>query len=341
MAGTFATKCIVHVDAFDLQPISATITADETWSPYYQGTIVFAQIFGETLTGAIDPRAWPTVRVTYTKYDADGVSNPVVLLDVRLLVRSYDVDPIAGTTTLKVSSKEVKLQDVRNATTADVPRGAQSMAQVVNYALGQVGEPVTSSVPGGSFVAPATTWQAGQDLWSWVDGMLRGANAILWHFPDPTVDYWMAAAADNSGRYGGNFNVVQGTNLVAAHYGLDAEKDWADAAVAIYQWTASGAPQRKVYASKGGTVHRTIANTYNTPDPGYDPTPSLRAVASKRGLYMTVDMLADQRVLTGWTCFVTLDTGTYLGCARRLTWNYPQDTISVDILDPTKQGLGI
>ncbi len=338
---TFATKCTVHIDAFDIEPISASIIADETWSPYYQGTLVFAGQFGEAITGAINPRNWPTVRVQYTKYDADGVSNPVSVLDVALLVRSYDIDTIANTTTLKVSSKEAKLQDVRNATNADIARGAQSMTQVVTYALGQVGEGVPVVTPGGAFVAPATTWQAGQDLWSWLDGMLRGANAILWNYPQGSAaDYWTAQAADNPGRYVGDFNVVQGTNLVRANYGFDIEKDYADSAVAIYQWTASGAQQRKVYASKGATVRRTKAVTYNTPDPGYDPSPSLRAVASARGLYMTVDMLADQAVLTGWTCHVTLDNGTYIGPARRITWNYPQDTISIDILNPVKQGFG-
>lgn len=338
MAGTFATTCTVHVDAFDLQPISLSITADETWSPYFQGTIVFAQLFSETLRAAIDPRTWPTVRVQYTKYDADGVSNPVVVLDATLLVRSYDVDPIAGTTTLKVSSKEVKLQDVRNATNADIVFGNQTTNQIIAYALGQVGESPALATGPGAFTSPATTLQAGQDLWSWLDGMLRGANLILWQSASWLSGAWQCTAADNPGRWAGNFNVVQGANLVRANYGFDIEKDYADSAVATYQWTVAGAQQKKVYASKGATVRRTKAVSYNTPDPGYDPSPSLRSVASGRGLYMTLDMLADQQINTGWTCTATLDSGTYYGPARRLTWNYPQDTISIDILNPVKQG---
>lgn len=329
----FATQAKVHVDAFDITPLSVEITADESWSPYYQGTIVFGTIFTGTMLAAIDPRVWGQVRVTLTKSDdVDGLVNPVTIMNAYLIVRSYDIDPIAGTTTIKVASKEAMLQDAANATTTDIARGSQTMSQLVTYALAQVGEGPVSSTIGGSFVSPATIWQAGQTLDSWLDGMLRGANAVLWHDPETSPGSWQATTADNPARQLGTIAAVQGTNIARIRYGVDVDHSgWADSAVAIYNWTVAGAAQKRAYASKGASVRKTLVTSYNTPDPGFDPSVSMRTVAGRLGLSMDLDILADRYIRTGYTVNVALDSGNFTGVARTITWRFPESTIGITL----------
>lgn len=329
-------------------PVSCEVTADNSWTPSWSGTLVFDFHDGPQLSAP--DRI--TAQVTWT-YGA------FTMLDVLLLVRSVVMDDAAGTITLTVKSAEVLLQDLKNVATADYQPGAMTMKAMWNYAFGKFAAGVLANnsdgVPNSTVAAAGTVWKAGQDLDSWLRPALRTADLDIYQDMQASVVTGVptiaAALLSNPGKENGRFGRVRyGYEMLKAPIGWDLDGgDYADGVVAEYTWTnATGNVQRKLYAKTQSAAHwHDTYVRFDAGDPGFDPTPSLLAVAQRSGFTGSVECtpvmeygntkLEDPYRLRLGTLMdiVTEYRGAYLGEVNRITWNYPADTMSIGLSNVT------
>lgn len=301
----------------------------------------------------VDPRLYPPARLRWW-YGDDPAP---ILLDLYLTVRSYVPNDVDGTVSIGLMSDEIRLQDYKNAATADYAPGAMLLTDMVAYAMRKIGNPPIdmTGIPAVTIPATATVWKAGDSLDSWLQGPLRANGVELYQDAQDPARTWRAFVINTAGKATANGLVALGTatDILSAPIGIDMDApDYADAVVTVYQWTdAAGASQRKVYASlPPGAFHRVLTQTFSTPDPGVDPTPATRAFTSKAGWVGDLEVLPQRTPLPpsyalgpmrlGDSVRFTLDdASTYLANAQTLTWRYPNDTMTIGLTNTGFTGI--
>jgi len=133
----------------------ASVTMDDSWSPYVQATLVCSAPSIETLE-ALDPRDGLRVNLTLTQAWGDGGVNwnifgyrAPVTRTFNLSLRDRTVDKRTGEMTLELASDEALIQDYSLVATAPdtTPLAYQaSLRAIVNYVLGKVGASLTAGI---------------------------------------------------------------------------------------------------------------------------------------------------------------------------------------------------
>lgn len=350
MSQSFISASTVTIGGTTFDPISFDVTQDNSWTPLWQGTIVLPAAGAP----AIDPKTWPRINLKWWFGTHDQASPPLVL-DYDFIVRAYVRDWVNDTVTLSVSSGEVMLQDYRNAG-ADYQPGIISLKAMVDYAMGKVGATIgtgsgptyydTSPLPNVNIPAQATIWKAGQTLDDWLRGALRSQGfeifetCVLATRPEITF-YDIANGIGKAGRIGGDVNAVYGQNVIEMRSGFDMDSTgWADAAVVEYNWTtAAGAVQRKIYAkTPAGAFHRVEYVQLQSADPGFDPAPSVLAMAAAAAATAEIatyptptTWLSNQLVppaVGDFLHYQDASATTYDTTVTRVQYSYPADRIT-------------
>lgn len=301
----------------------------------------------------VDPRMYPQSRLRWW-YGDDPAP---ILVDLYLTVRSYIPNDVDGTVTIGLMSDEIRLQDYKNAANADYAPGAMLLTDMVAYAMRKIGNPPIdmTGIPAVTIPATATVWKAGDSLDAWLQGPLRANGVELYQDAQDPARTWRAFVINAAGKATVNGLVAlgTGTDILSAPIGIDMDApDYADAVVAVYQWTdAAGSSQRKVYASlPAGAFHRVLTQTFSTPDPGVDPTPTTRAFTSKAGWVGDLDVLPQRTPfppsyapgpmhLGDSIRFTLADGSTYLANAQTLAWRYPDDTMTIGLTNTVFSGV--
>lgn len=368
---SYLSTALVRVGATNYEPVAVNITQDGAWSPYWQGTVTFA--LGSA--PAIDPTAYTRVRVKYWAGDLAANPNQPPLMDCLVVARAVATDHIAGTITVSVSSFEVLLQDLLNASTADTALGAMTLTAMLNYACTKIGVAVGGvPLPAVTIPATATVWRAGQSLDDWLRGPLRangydifqdmrtadtaGSTVTIgaWLVADTTPDGSMNAYASFDPPYAGWGRVVFGVNMLECRLGMDLDQPggWADSAVVTYSWlTSTGTQQVKNYANAPAGYKRPLSLNFQTPDPGFDPTPGMVSTAKRKiqtGQLTTVAWPSWDSRIPGqlpirntpgdFITITTPDGAVQAATVTRVNWSYPEDRtqLGVAYVVPTPLG---
>lgn len=340
-----ASVAAVKIGFTTYDPISFRVGADNNWSPTWSGTIVLP---ASKVINDIDPNTYPKARIQWWFGDVDAT--PLVL-DVTLTVRKFDRDEVAGTVTLGVMTDEIRLQDYKNASTADYAPGAISLRAMFIYAMGKLG--ITSydvtGIPTTMLPAASTVWKVGQSLADWLGPVMRTAGLEIYQDPTggtPVMLAWDMNTVGKSTVIGTMTSAAYGTNLLAAHTIRDMDDDtWADAVVVTYAWNDSaGASKTKSYIALppgGGAFHKVYAVTYNAPDPGINPAPGLLALRQRGGYTTPITILPTTMTAPpsytpaparlGATMLHTVGGRTFGSNVVSIEFNYPDDTMPLGL----------
>jgi hypothetical protein len=147
--------------SYSLDVTSGTLTLDDTWSPYCQGSLVCTAPADSTIE-VIDPRLTQRVSVTVTESFGTGTQwNPVAQSPVsrtfNLALRARAVSAVDQTLTLTVESDESLLQDFHNITASSERIYGLDVATAVAYALAQIGATLTAGYATATLTASLPT----------------------------------------------------------------------------------------------------------------------------------------------------------------------------------------
>lgn len=342
------------IDPFDGDSIDNAVYTYDWTGAAHKSASTRTRTYVNNSGPVVDPRMYPSARVRWWF----GEDPAPLVLDATLTVRSYIPDEFAGTVRLTLMSDEVKLQDYKNASTADYSPGAMTLQAMVGLAMRKIGNALYDKIvfPATLVPATATVWRAGDSLDSWLQGPLRSAGIEL--YQDCSGGFPPAFRAFNLNDPGKSS--VYGTRgftkdqIVSSPVGIDMDADgYADAVVLTYAWTdAAGASQRKVYASlPAGAFHKVLAKSFSTPDPGVDPAPATRAYTSKAGYTASLTIIPSTRpappsyaeapMSLGDTVSFNLPSGSaYTANVDSIQWSYPEDRMTLGLTNVVYAGLG-
>ena len=353
----------------DYLPLSLRVSADNNWTPTWQGTATFA-------LGAapkVDPTKYPKALIRWWYGDPTdqwgSPADPPLVLNCLLYIRSSVTDDIAGTVTLTFLSAEILTMDDANASTTDYQPGAITARQLTKFALDRL---VTKhgitydigGIAGTALPAATTVWKAGQNSDSWIRPAIRTQDLELFQDMNLSVStgdgltpYLSTWLVTNPGKgASGNGNAIYGRNILESRFGVDIDDPgWADAVTAVYSWTDSaGASRRKAYRSfvgNGSTYKRNVTINYDAADPGYDPTPGLLVGRQRRGstarLATTPGLSNSSPTGSGqWgqhqlgedLAVQRRDGSIYHATVSRLEWSYPANRIDFGLASVTPGG---
>lgn len=347
------SQAVVTIGSVDYSPTSLHVTADNNWSPTWQGSATFAI----EAAPQVDVTTYPKARIVWSYGDSDHPQRPLYCL---LYVRSSVTDDIAGTVTLTFVSAEILAKDDANASTTDYQPGSISARQLVTFALNRL---VTkhgiafdaTRLAGGLLPAAMTLWKAGQDADSWIRVAARTQNQELIQDMDLSVNagdgftpYLTTWYASNPGKgeIGTHATATYGDNMLESRFGGDIDdQGWADAVTAIYSWVDSGGvSRRKAYRSfvgDGTKYKRNVTINFDSADPGYDPTAVLLDGRQRRGRTaqlattpgMAISPTGTPQHQLGETLTVTRRDGSiYHATVSRLEWSYPENRIDYGLV---------
>lgn len=294
----------------------------------------------------VDPRMYPPARVRWWYGEGDA---PAILVDVSMTVRKYLPNDTDDTVELTLMSDEIRLQDLKNAGTSDYAPGAMTLWSMLAFAMRLIGNlPLDpTGIPNPTIPATATVWKVGDSLDTWLQGPLRANGVELYQDAQSSPPTFRGYLMNDSGKspIHGTVRVKYARELISAPVGIDMDSDdFADAVVAIYQWTDSaGASQRRIYSSVPPALyHKVRTTTYNTPDPGLDPTPTTRAFTSRAGYVGEISCLPirsifppdylERSLRLGDTLTLVFSTGlTYTANVNSIKWSYPDDLMTIGL----------
>jgi len=144
---------------YTLDVVDATITLDDSWSPYVQATMT-CWTPEEDVLDLLDPRDSRRVVVTVSK--AFGDWNPSGAYTdqervLNLLLRGREVDHNTGRVTITLESDEALLQDFGLVATAPEHSFGLSVKEAVTYALAKVGALLAAGAADAEIVTDGTT----------------------------------------------------------------------------------------------------------------------------------------------------------------------------------------
>lgn len=337
--------------AVTVDPISGTLTADQTWTPYYQGNIVipYAGVDGidvqTFLDDWLDPRNYK-IWLLQASSLIPSTGAILTIFAVYVTIRSYTVDDIAQTITIVVSTREALLQDYKRAATSARVSSTADISTFVEYALEQVD---STYIPGSltfpasaSITSPANNWLPGQAAWDWITPLLTSQGWVLVDNGNNPgyLGWWITGIVVNPGlnprnSRSGPYNFSYGDNILALTRAVDFDDSsfaWADSAEVTYNWVdGSGATHQVAYAAAptiGTPYHRTAVVSYDTADPGFNGATGMVSRLTDRSVVLTATVLQDQFVQTGNIALITLPSGQVaetivIAC----TWTFPDNRL--------------
>lgn len=174
----------------------------------------------------------------------------------------------------------------------------------------------------------ALTWQAGQDAMSFLAPIVQAAGLRL-----VCDEQRVWTLRDESYDAGGSIEVRHGVNLIGGSEKIArGDRDWFDAAVAIYTWTdRNGARQERIDAYALTTPHTLLRRfDFTTPYPGPGFAEYAVRRAQGRGREVTVTTVADwtAKAEQGFTAILD-GTPTQVGSTNLVTFNLDTDEVTI------------
>lgn len=317
--------------AIDVTDVSLTI--DESWQPYVQARV--------TALGSVarfaDPRKGHRLAITLTN-TTTGDSVPASLLSVR----SSGVDYATGAVTLVAASGESEVADLANMSTGDVGpsvwagirEGVEDL--LTNYAHVPTSRQDLSALPYDTNpeLASGALFRPGDRWWSVLSDLPRRIGWNVWVGLD---GIWRLAATEPVPDTVPVGTLSVGVDVMALSADTTREEGgtWADAAVAVYEWTDSTNVRHRVVGTASEVTGATRVMTVNGGAVAVDQgqasarAASALALARTRGQTITVQVPAryDLRPRQVWD--VVGPSSTVRVYVTRVTWDLPAGTATI------------
>lgn len=357
---TFTAQISTSFGALEVQ--AASLSLDEGWSPFVQGTLTCVAPSGAELE-EVDPRNGVRVHATATR--KFGGSDPVSVLSTawdgltaadlstrfggmkarditvqhyypwnsfgvrlpsirsfNLAVRSRRIGHRAGTMVLTVASDEALLQDYALVDTQPYVPALSSVRSVVGAVLAKIGRVLVGGTADGTIDPAASIWSPGVDGWSYVTPLVQAANLRLW------ADEQGLFHLTDSGYVPDGVLVLSATGTITdAEDSIDRDgDDWYDAVVVSYQWTDDlGVQQTKYDVASVPGFSKVKTLSFDRPYPGPGAAAGVLYRAIGRGRAVTPSAVSDYDATPGIATIITLDdTPIQTGYLSSVSWSWPQ-----------------
>lgn len=307
-----------------LNLISCSITTDETWAPYIQGTLTCALPADPAV---LDPRLSARVLIVVT--DTPLTGTPLTYsYDLGVRIRTIQPD---GTVTVTLASDEALMQDY--GINGDYGDNSGSLRSALNlwlsFFFNTALQPDTSAdYATGGWIIPNSD---GGNIWETVAPYLTIAGLRLW------VDggrYWHLTVAPTPAA--GNIALSRLATVTETSASISREQDdWYDSVCIRY--TIPGAPAGADFAPNPGTWTKTKVLEYTVAAmPAFGAAQRLLNRTLARGRSQTLTAVTDFTAHPGITATVTNeDNTTQTGVVTAVTFNYPGDEMTVKLRDLT------
>lgn len=331
--------------AAQLDLIAGSLTLDEAWSPYAQGTLTVLD--PDPTDAAIglpvwDPRRKARVRV-WPAYEHPTLGRRESSKPWNLVVRRYDKDRVEGTLTLTVSSSESVIQDWQ-WTNAGATRTLTAATTCISATLQLLTDYVPDYVAGVAAVSAATlganmVLSVDQpSLWDLLQEIAdRAAAALVPNDYDPASgkDTYELLASPTAPFVTGAYTLSTGPSGTVTGWRtvVDRDSDWFNTAMVIYTAGGTG-PVRaaEIAAGTGGSSSagkKVYVERRNTTAPAAGDNRVPDAMVNRgirRGVEHTVEAVAAYRVRPRGSVY--LPNGT-LVLIKRVTFDLVAGTMTL------------
>lgn len=302
-----------------------------------------AAYFGQTLAALSAHYAGRTLADITTDYSTpynpdDGTAGATERRVFNLGVREAEWSSSAASTRIVAASDEALAQDYRLVRLSPTevygpvhnPADGDSIVTQVLGRLGMAfagfygpnGRPSHAGVP--DVPLEDRVWEPGQSAWDFLSGAMTPGGWRLWC--DETrlwaAEHTTVASRQRRPR---THRVYPTTSIVRRTREVEG---WADAIVALFQWTDAGGTRRERYLTAAATTSPTKVR-YVT----YSRQPSQALVDRLLRSALNSDSYAETELdappLIGVTPGDTLDLGDYALTALAVEWNFPDNTMKV------------
>ena len=342
---------------------SATVTLDDSWSPYVQAAVVCTTP-ATTVLARMDPREAVRVRLTLVQAFGDGTpladqgTGDVAALDAAyggslaawsaqwakpfnqnmrasvrrhldLSLRRRDLDVAAGTMTLELASDEAALQDAALVSTTSATPGGSSLIAAVGTGLARVGAALTDNAGDVTDLDPdSLAWTPGTSAWDYLAPLVDASGRRLWC---DEMRSWHLGLPGQPKRGEVRVTPIQTDQTDT----IDRDGDWYDSVVVEYRWTDSGGVDHVRYDSAGpANATRTMFVQWDRPWVRAGAAQALLNRAQGRARSVVVDGVSDYSAEPGKAVNVTLPDGLFVsGSVLAVQWRFPEDVMTVTTRD--------
>jgi hypothetical protein len=256
-------------------------------------------------------------------------------LDVHL--RSREVDYVAGTMRLELTSDEMYLQDFARydtSTSTWTPPATSSLRVLVNWALGLFGWALQSTGTDATIDAAKVIWNLGETLWSFLDAYIRGSGKRLWC--DESRKWYLTDSIPTAAGVATIAALTTCTDTLSR-----SDEAYGDAAVMEYTWTDAAGMAHRDYAyayTPGLVTPRTVVQRFTDQQPAPGAVgvgvARLRTRAMSRGRNIRARAVSSYAVTPGQQALITTPVTTITGAlVSAVTWTLPEDEMDVTTRD--------
>lgn len=360
---TAAASAISGGASAPLSVESATVTMDDSWAPFIQGSLVCALPSAATIA-LTDPRNDARLAVTLDErvgeggtladFDTDWGAGTLAGLDttwgggtladitdefftpwngggdgsrlhLQVGIRSRVIDHQAKTLTLTFASDEALAQDWALLASVSETPGSTSVKTAVQFALGKIGMTLDASATDATVTdAASLAWFPGTSAWDYLQPLCQATNLRLW--------------CDESRVWRLDPRDVQLTRqstvlseFVEASDTIDRDGTWHDGVVVVHEWTDdSGVRSLRRDIAGGADASRVLTISYTTPYPGPGAAKRILDRMTRRGRVLDLTAMSRYTVYpsTGFTALPP-DTAVQTGTVERVTWDFPDAHMQV------------
>ena len=315
----------------------ASITVDDSWSPFAQGTLVLP--YDPALADALDSRGVPPrIDLTLTQsYGTGNEWNPVpkapYIRSMDLGVRARQVDHGAGTITVTVSSDESRLHEYARRGSTSVSPSTLTVVDAVRLVLdavfGSGGYTLTTDEGGTAISTTSAEWLPGVTGWDYLEPICTSAGLRLWC--DETNVWRLDKPFE---VYTPGLVVLAATqNDTRADDTIDRDSDtWYDAVQVTYTSTnvTTGATVIEYDSVGASSPTKVLVVKYDRPKPRDGAAQAFMDKIDGQGVVLGIDAVADFTAYPAMEARLTIpDTPDLYGWVSAVTWTLPDDEMTV------------
>lgn len=348
---------------------SLTLTVDEGWSPYIQGTIVVAddglstfnpqrptyvqlelkQDFSTpwplsdftadwqgnvaAITAEYGGRPLSAISADYTTSFDGGALRASTFSSMFLMLRNRRANRRTGEVTYDVASRDMELQDTALVSTSAVDFQVNTVRQLATQVLQRIGMYLNEGTADGDVPVDATWWEPGISAWDFLSGPVEQAGLRLW----ADEGGWFNLTDAEAPATGTARTLTDTFNVINAEQVASRDTDsWFDSVVIKYTWLnrSTGQPVTRYDAAQNGFPTKTLLIERSTPYPGKGGAAKVLKRRQTRALVQPIDAVSDYTVRPGQPINLTLAGKTTGHVVTSVQWALPQAEMIVTLREP-------
>ncbi|GLK17746.1 hypothetical protein [Herbiconiux flava] len=260
----------------------------------------------------------------------------------RLMVRSRETDPVAGTVTIGVSTLDAVLQDRAHAsdTVPELfpPAGMTKVLDLVNWVLSSTAfdqvAVTADNAETATFSREENPWSTGTTAIEYLSPILQRADLLL--YCEPNGLWTLRRAAVPIAALPQAATLSGASTVVSVQERIDMDRTVTQSVLVIYEWTDSDGQRQTRYDAAqlpGQDTRRPLVVRYERPFPGSGAAARILSQVARRRRAVPVDAVSDYRVSPGMQLDVIVPQVLVRCRVRSITWTIPEDRMSITTRD--------